>query len=92
MLETNDLQQSVPSEHVRDLTVWTPYRMDYVEAYLRWRQKSQFVGASSGILRIDAAWSESNIPLEDAMDHLAILEGGEWQWSIMGTFDGHWYV
>ena len=90
MLEIHDLQKSVPSGDVRDLTVWAPYTMDYVEAYLRSRQSSVFIGASSGILRIDTALSESNIPFEDTMDHVAVLDGGERQWSILGTFDGHW--
>ena len=89
MLEIDDRPQSVPSGDVRDLTVWAPYTMDYVEAYLRSRQSSVFIGASSGILRIDGAWSESKIPPEVTMDHLAVLEGGERQWSMLGTFDGH---
>lgn len=90
MLEIDDLQQSVHSGDVRDLTVWAPYTMNHVEAYLNLHQSSVFVGAGSGILRIDTAWSESNIPCEDTMDHVAVLGGEELQWSILGTFDGHW--
>ena len=89
MLETDDRQQAAPSGDVRDLTVWAPYTMDHVEAYLRSRQSSVFIGESSGILRLDGAWSESNIPFEVTMDHVVVHGGGERQWSILGTFDGH---
>ena len=63
--------------------------MNYVEEYLRLRQHSEFIGASSGILRLDVAQAESNSPVEDAMDHASIMEDDDWQWFVLGAYDGH---
>ena len=33
------------------------------------------------MLRLDVAWAESNMPIEDTMDHSAVIDGNERQWS-----------
>ena len=76
---------------IQELTPWVPYSMDYVEEFFRLRQYSvPVVGINSGILRLDVAQAESNLPPEDTMDHAAIVENSDRQWFIMGAYDGHW--
>ena len=95
MLDARDQQNQTYSEvenDIRELTPWIPYTMDHVEEYLRSRQNSVRIGGTGGMLRLDRAWSESNMPVEDTMDFLAVADGDERIWSILGTFDGHWQV
>ena len=95
MLDARDQQNQTSSEvenAIRELTPWIPYTMDHVEEYLRSRQNSVRIGGTGGMLRLDRAWAESNIPVEDTMDFWAILDGDERKWSVLGTFDGHWQV
>lgn len=81
---------SFEAEHdIQQLSPWVPYNMDHVEEYLRLRQHSVLIGASSGILRFDVAQAESNSPVEDAMDHASIMEGDDRQWFVLGAYDGH---
>ena len=93
MLESRNSRKSGNFEaefDIQELTPWVPYNMDYVDEYLRLRQHSSFVGANSGILRLDVAQAESNSPVEDTMDHSAIIEDYERQWFLLGAYDGHW--
>lgn len=95
MLDARDQQNLTSSEaenDIRELTPWIPYTMDHVEAYLLSRQNSVRIGGTGGLLRLDVAWAESNMPVEDTMDFSAIVDGDERRWSVLGTFDGHWQV
>lgn len=93
MLDIRDPQKPMSFEaeyDIRELTPWLPYSMGEVEEYLRIRQNSVLIGASSGMLRLDVGWAESNTPVEDTMDHSVIVEGTERQWTFLGIYDGHW--
>lgn len=94
MLDSRPNRKSVSFEaeyDIGDLSPWVPYSMEHIEEYLRLRQHSVLIGASSGILRLDVAQSESNSPVEDTMDHAAIVDDDR-QWFALGAYDGHWWV
>ena len=95
MLDSRPNRKSVSFEaeyDIGDLSPWVPYSMEHIEEYLRLRQHSVLIGASSGILRLDVAQAESNSPIEDTMDHAAIVEDDDRQWFVLGAYDGHWWV
>ena len=95
MLDSRPNRKSVSFEaeyDIGDLSPWVPYSMEHIEEYLRLRQHSVLIGANSGILRLDVAQSESNSPVEDTMDHAAIVEDDDRQWFALGAYDGHWWV
>ena len=95
MLDSRPNRKSVSFEaeyDIGDLSPWVPYSMEHIEEYLRLRQHSVLIGASSGILRLDVAQAESNSPVEDTMDHATIVEDDDRQWFALGAYDGHWWV
>ena len=93
LLDSGDSSESKSIEtklDIRELTPWVPYSMHDVNEYLRLRQQSTAIGASSGLLRLDIAQAESNMPTEDTVGVLAVMEDDDQYWFLLGAYDGHW--